>query len=89
MANFNVTLGVAINKDDGRKFSDFGYVYSDLPYDQLVALEGILAKHSETIFKAYQPVIQELLDAGYQMAGIQPGQFSAPKGNDRQNNERR
>ncbi|MCB1819705.1 MAG: hypothetical protein KDI77_17445 [Gammaproteobacteria bacterium] len=61
---FKVTIGMSVNKEGSPDFFDGGLVYHNMPYDKVVAVEGVFAKHAAAITEAMGPLVADLVAMG-------------------------
>jgi len=62
---YKVTIGLAITKEGGSlNFFDAGAVYHNMPYDKMVVVEGVFARHASELNKALEPMMEELVALG-------------------------
>lgn len=76
---FKVTIGMSVAKEGSPDFFDGGLVYHNLPYDMMVAIEGVFAKYAAEITKAIEPLAAELVQMGVEEAAKRAGE-QAPNG---------
>ena len=62
---YKVVIGMSVTKQDGNtEFADFGIVYSNMHYDQMVHVEGAFAKHAEDVNKGIEGLVADLVQMG-------------------------
>lgn len=62
---YKVVIGMAVTKQDGNvEFADYGIVYSNMHYDQMVQVEAAFAKHADEINDGMRPLIADMVQMG-------------------------
>ena len=81
---FKVVIGLSIVKEGGEDFADFGLVYRGMDYEDIVKVEAAFARHAETVVKAMEGMVGELVQMGVDKAAEKKGGVSdaiVPSGN--------
>lgn len=67
---YKVVIGMSIVKEGTPGFADFGIVYSNMPYDKMVAVEAALARHADKVNEGLKPLVEELVGMGVMEAEV-------------------
>ena len=62
---YRFSVGISVTKQEAERFADYGLMYDNLPYDDLVMLEEIASRHMVQILDGMKPMIDELVAKGY------------------------
>lgn len=77
---FKVTIGMSVNKEGSPDFFDGGLVYHNMPYDKVVAVEGVFAKHAAAITEAMGPLVADLVAMGVAEIDAKAFEGNGPNG---------
>ena len=65
---YAVTVGVCILPADVKSVTDVGLRYGKLRYEDMVAVEGVLAKHKASLDAALEPIIKDMIAMGVEQS---------------------